>query len=398
VSTVLREPDAGPRPVRRATLGVAALTLAALNLRPGLASVGPVVPRIRDDLGLSGAESGLLTTIPTLCFGLFAPVSARLAHHFGTERTIVGALALAGVATALRWPAHHPVPLFVVTFALGVGIAFAQTLLPSVVKQRFAARALLVTGAYALSINLGALLGASLSAPATHALSGSWAGSLALWSGLAPLAVLAWVLLAREAEGRTARAPVPGRLPWRSPIAWKLTSYMAGLSIVYIVVLTWVPSRYEDVGYSDNRAALVLTVFTGAQLVGGVIVPPLAHRRPDRRPWLVVSTALVAVGMLGVGLAGASLSWLWAAVGGLGMGGAFPLALTLFVDFASTPAEASRLTAMGFSVGYLVASAGPAVAGEIRDVTGSLAIPFSLLGALSMALTVGVTALRPAGR
>jgi CP family cyanate transporter-like MFS transporter len=300
----------------------------------------------------------------------------------------------------LRWPAHHVVPLFLVTFALGVGVAFAQTLLPAVVKQRFAARAMLVTGAYALSINLGALLGASLSAPAVHALHGSWAGSLALWSLFAPLAVAAWAFLARGVCDRAPEAVRPAlrRLPWGSATAWKLTAYMGGLSVIYIVQLTWLAPRYEDLGYSDSRAALVLTTFTGAQIVSGLLVPPLAHRGRDRRPWLALTTALVGVSALGVGLTGDWAPWLWAAVGGLGMGGAFPVALTLFVDFASTPEESSRITAMVFSVGYLIASGGPALAGAIRDLTGSLAVPFVLLGVLAFVMVSGIPALRPPER
>ena len=50
------------------------LMLAALNLRPALTSVAPLMERIIAELNLSGATAGLVTTIPVLLMGLLAPV------------------------------------------------------------------------------------------------------------------------------------------------------------------------------------------------------------------------------------------------------------------------------------------------------------------------------------
>jgi len=52
---------------------VAALFLVALALRPQIIGVGPLIPSIQDDLGISHTEAGLLATIPVLCMGIFAP-------------------------------------------------------------------------------------------------------------------------------------------------------------------------------------------------------------------------------------------------------------------------------------------------------------------------------------
>src|SRR6185369_3102252 len=48
------------------------LVLAAVNLRTAVASVPPLLDQIQDDLGLSGAAAGSLTTLPVVCMGLFA--------------------------------------------------------------------------------------------------------------------------------------------------------------------------------------------------------------------------------------------------------------------------------------------------------------------------------------
>jgi MFS transporter, CP family, cyanate transporter len=60
---------------------LAGLFLAALALRPQVVGIGPLLPSIRDDLGLSHAVAGLLGTIPVLCMGLFALPAGRLARR-----------------------------------------------------------------------------------------------------------------------------------------------------------------------------------------------------------------------------------------------------------------------------------------------------------------------------
>ncbi len=372
----------------RGVVVLAALVLAAVNLRPALASVGPLLPTIREDLGLSGAAAGLLTTIPLLCFGVFAPLAPRLAVRFGVERTLVVSLALIGAATALRG-AGGAMALFAMTLAAGIAIAVTQTLLPTVVKRSFASRAVLATGVYALSVNLGALLAASLSVPVSDAFGDSWKGSLAFWSVLAPLAVAVWALIGRRDASRgPAVGAAPAGLPWRSRAAWALTLYMGGLSMMYIVVLTWLAPLYHDHGYSDARAGVVLSVFAGAQIASGLFVPLLAHRRGDARWWLAATVGTVGLGVLAVAVAPLTAPWLWAAVVGLGMGGAYPLVLALFVDRAATPEQAGELTAMGFCGGYLIAAVGPAAAGAISDLTGSLAVPFAVLAAVALVMVV----------
>ena len=58
---------------------IAGLFVASLAMRPQILAIGPLLPLMREDLGLSAGVAGLLTTIPVLCMGLFAPVGPRLA-------------------------------------------------------------------------------------------------------------------------------------------------------------------------------------------------------------------------------------------------------------------------------------------------------------------------------
>ena len=81
---------------------VAAVVLLALNLRSVLAGLPPLVADIRADLGLSAAAAGVLTTLPVLCMGAFAPVAPRIAARVPMERALVACALLTAAGTGLR--------------------------------------------------------------------------------------------------------------------------------------------------------------------------------------------------------------------------------------------------------------------------------------------------------
>lgn len=79
-----------PPQVSRPWLLIMGLILVAMNLRPALSSLSPLLSDVSASLGLSAARAGLLTTLPVLCLGLFAPLAPILARRFGAERVVLG--------------------------------------------------------------------------------------------------------------------------------------------------------------------------------------------------------------------------------------------------------------------------------------------------------------------
>jgi len=99
-----------------------ALFLAALTLRPQLVGVGPLLPSIRSDLGVSHAVAGLLGTIPVLCMGLFAPPAPFLSGRIGSRRAIGAALALVGAFGVARAVVPSAAGVVLLTFPIGIGM------------------------------------------------------------------------------------------------------------------------------------------------------------------------------------------------------------------------------------------------------------------------------------
>jgi CP family cyanate transporter-like MFS transporter len=372
------------------------LVLVALNLRPAIASVPPVLPDIQHDLGLSGTGAGVLTALPVLCLGLFAPAAAWLAGRFGVDRVVAWALVVLGAGTLARAVGGAAV-LFAATFLAGIGLAVGGALLPGIVKAHFPAdRAATVTGLYTTGLAGGALLAAALTVPLRNLFGGSWAPALAVWALPAAAALLVWRRVAAAGSRGPAAEPAPaagGGLPWRSGLAWRVTLYTGLQSLLFYAALTWLSPLYRAHGWSAERAGLLLAVFSLTQLVATLGLPALADRTGDRRPWTALAVGACTAGLLVVAVAPMAAPWLAAAVIGFGTGGQFAMALTLLVDTAADPAASRRLSGMAFLVGYLLAAAGPAAVGVLHDATGGFTAAFlalTVIGVVTLALGVSV--------
>src|SRR4051812_8415165 len=199
---------------RAATVAVlVAIVAVALNQRPAVVAVAPVLGDLRADTGLTAALAGLLTTVPVLCFGAFAPFAPRLARRIGLETAVALSLVLLAAGIALRL--LPPVALlYAGSFIAGAAIAFANVLLPAYVKREFV-RPGAVMGLYSASLNVGAAAGAALTVPVATALGLSWRAGLGLWLVLALAALVLWL-----AGARTRAQEPPARPPAVAAGAW----------------------------------------------------------------------------------------------------------------------------------------------------------------------------------
>lgn len=376
----------------------AALVAVAANLRVAIATVPPLVDRISSELGLSHAWIGALTTLPVLCMGLFAPVAQRLSVRFGPAVSIWLAVATLGAGSLLRGWSGHVWTLYLGTFAAGVGIAVAGTLLPRLVKAVFPPeRTGAVTGLYMLAMMGGAAAASAVAVPLAGLL-GSWQASLASWSLLALLGLLAWApMVARERRHRATVSPADQGhgLPWRSPTAWLVAGYLASQSWAFYSSLAWIAPAYVDRGWDPAVAGYLLSAYASAQVLTGLLAPAMTDHIGDRRLLLLPAAVLGLAGLLGLLLAPDLAPWLWVVVLGLGQGAAFSLALVLLVDYAETAAGSGRLAAMTFLISYSIASCGPLVMGAVRDAADGFGAIWLILSLLMLVQIAFVLMLRP---
>ena len=374
------------------------LVAVAANLRTAMASVPPLAESIIGGLGLSGAAFGALTTLPVLCMGVFAPLAQRVAARIGAAGAVEVAAACAAAGLATRFAGGHLWALYAGTFLAGVGIAIGGTLLPGLVKELFPPqRSGLVTGLYMLAMMGGAAASSALAVPMQQWL-GSWQASLGSWSLLGLVGVLAWLPVALgHARQRAANPRVidPGTLPWRHPTAWLVAGYLTLQSVEFYSSLAWLAPSYLAQGWDPAHSGYLLSAFTLAQLVSGLLGPALTDRVHDHRALLLAASLLGLFGQLGLWLAPGAAPWAWVVVLGLGQGGSFALGLVLMVDYAATPAASARLAGMAFFCSYSIASVGPAALGALHDATGEFADLWLVLAVLMVGQTALAWRLRP---
>ena len=364
-----------------------AIVALALNLRPAMAGIGPLLDLIQGGTAIGSTGAGLLTTLPVLLMGLCALAVHSLRQILGQDRGIaVGALLIALACLARLWAGDAgsaSAAAMVATAAVaGGGVAIVQALAPTVIKQAFGANTDRAMGLYTTGIMAGAAIAAASAAGLADLF--GWTGALAVWSLPAALAAILWTVVRRgavKAAGPQVDAPVVRTRFWRSPRAWLLLVFFGLGTSAYTLVLAWLPPFYVGLGESRSIAGLMLGGLSLMEVVGGLTVSALIRKFPDRRPLLLGALTLTLVGLMGLIFAPVTLAVPVVFVLGAGIGSLFPLTLILTMDHIDDPAKAGNLAAFVQGGGYIIASLAPLAAGWIRGNFSDMTSAWVLMAA-----------------
>lgn len=369
----------------------AAIVLLALNLRLAVGSLGVVLASVREDLGMSAAIGGILTTVPVVCFAIFGIGADGVVKQVGLHRTVVLALLMITAGLVLRAAADNTAIFLVCTTLALAGAAIGNIILPPLVKVHFPDRIPLVSALYGAAIMAGASLGSIATVPLADAF-GGWREGIGLWAVFAVIALLPWLAFLRH-DLRTdpvgAQRLVLGEII-RSPLAWAMALCFAAQSAGAYAQFGWFPEMLTDAGLSNAKAGTMLGLLSAIGIPMTLGLPWLIRMVGERAllPWAFA--AVTAVGWLGVLLAPTTLTWLWAVLLGIG-GGAFTWTLTMIGKRTRTAAGTTALSVFTQGLGYLLASAGPLGTGILHDATGSWTVPTIALIGLSVVIAIAGT-------
>lgn len=384
----------------------AGLILIALNLRIGVASIGPVLGDIQASLGLSATMASLLTTIPVFAFGVFAFLTPILMRRLGMHRLLglIMAVLAVGILTRL-----HPslTALFLGTVFVGAAIAIGNVAMPPAIKQDFSHRAGLMMGLYSTALFVGAAAASGLTVPLLPHLGQDWRAALGMWAIPAILAVIVWIPQMRRSPGRLKTNPNVADAPsdrgepalravMTDPTALGVTAFMGLQSLSYYFALTWVPTMFQDAGMAPSTAGWMISFSAFPGIVTSLTMPGIAKRM--RTTWLpvMIAVALTAAGFLGLAVAPLAAPYVWMTLLGLGQGASISLSLSYIVWRSPDTQHTSQLSTASQGFGYLLAGLGPLGIGAIYGATGNWTLPLVALGVLLTAqLVAGIVASRP---
>ncbi|KQY08043.1 MFS transporter [Mycobacterium sp. Root135] len=369
---------AGVPLVAGGTLLAVAVILVALNLRPAVTSVAPLLGDMRDELGTSATWAGLLTTMPGLCFAAAGLTAPRLSSRFGLGRVISAALVVLTAGLVLR-TVDGPHVVIGATLLACAGIALINVLIPVVIKGSFPTRVGLMTGIYTAALQGGGALGSAVT-PGLEEPLGGWRMALAAWAAIAVLALLAWLPASRRHRSSWAVSTELTGKPrslLRSRLAWTVTLFFGCQAFLAYIVMGWLPQIFIDNGIGKVQAGILVGLVSLIGVPVALIISPLAARSANQSGWIVALGVLGFGGAVGLLVAPAAAPWVWSVLIGVGMS-AFSIALTVIALRARNAEDTAQLSGMAQGFGYLFAGLGPFLFGLLHDVSDGWTIPFAM--------------------
>ena len=350
----------------------------AINLRPALAGVGPLIGSIKESTGLSNSLLGLLTTLPLIAFATISIITPLFTKKFGIGGSLFGAMLLLMLGIGIRSIDWVPA-LYIGTVFLGIAIAFGNVLLPSLTKRNFSERSGFITSLYSSVMALGASLAAGLSVPLAEDF--GWRGSLGIWAALAFIAVLVWL-----PQVSRLKKSVPSRRfadamknMSRSRLAWQVALFMGLQSLTFYVVLAWLPAILQSRGFNASFSGWMLSLCQATGILGSLMVPVFAGGMKNQRGIVLVLGIIEMVGLSGLLIPILGPVAIWVSLLGFVLGGTFGLALLFIVLRSADTESATELSGMAQSIGYFVAATGPLIFGAVFDFTHTWTYPIALL-------------------
>lgn len=374
------------RPTHLAGL-VTMTALVAVNLRPGITTVGPQLATIVGHFGAGARAAGLITAVPVMAFALASFATPLIQARVSIRAGMCWALVLIAVSLAVRpWADLSVFVLATVTAAIGAGMLTA--LLPASIRATGNVRVLVTT--FTTALQCGAALGFAAIVPLSRALdSWQWALTLPLLLALVGIVAL-WrcpVTPAAAAATDGARRSInPIRILRQTQTVF-LAIFFGLQALVAFVVIGWLPSVLQDAGLSGQTAGGYLGVLTFLAIPISLLLPPIVARSGHPHRWLAGLSLFSVVGILGFRLSPTSAPLVWTLVLGIGLS-VFSLALTVITTRASSSGQAVALSSAVQGVGYVIAAIGPYAIGMVREFDGGWSIPLGALAVIAVIQTV----------
>ncbi|PKB71240.1 MAG: hypothetical protein BZY87_06380 [SAR202 cluster bacterium Io17-Chloro-G6] len=391
-------PDQSGPPFSRYRFVMAALVLTGhLSVGLNVFAVSPLLPIAIDDYGINRTAAGLLVSMPLLVAATLGLPSGILIARIGLRRAFtIGWAAVALVSFSGLAP--NFITLLVLRSGIGLGFALILTATGPLLMQWFRLKEVLVMNALTSAVlSLGIALSVATAAPLAEVM--VWQKALAVFALPGIVGLVAWILLAKTAEGRisTNVSAVSGdRMSIREVAAVLrnrtvvlLLAADAGVLIQYAAFTGWLPTFYnEHRGISLSQAGIItgLLPLVGvfAVLAGGAV----ALRVASPRDLFAASGLMAGLGGLGAFLL-PETSGIYLAVVILGIGSWLyvPTLLTLPMQMAGATPEkvaivfGSFLTFSGFAM-----FVSPILVGGLRDLSGSFIPGLAVCAGASWAL------------
>ncbi|WP_040886965.1 MFS transporter [Marinobacter santoriniensis] len=346
------------------------LWLAGVYLRIPVLVAPPLAPFIGDELDLSKALTGALTTLPILMLAIGAMPGSLAIARMGPRNTLAMAMVVMAVGSAARGLVPDTASLLVASAVMGFGVAMMQPALPALLPRWLQPHHLAIGSAiYMNGMLMGEFIGAGITLPVLMPLlDNSWRATLIAWS-LPALLIAAALFLPRRDLARPTRkmAWLPD---WKNPLTLKLGLLLGLSGSMFFGLNAYMGNLLEQQGQFD-RLSEALFSYNIAQVFASLIMLKMARLWVGRRTLIVVMASLSIAGTVGT----ITLDGWWSIASATLMSFVAGILLILLVALPPllvSSEETGRLSAGTFLVGYTMAFTVPMLGGLLADSTGDV--------------------------
>jgi CP family cyanate transporter-like MFS transporter len=341
------------------------LWLTGVYLRIPILVAPPLAPFISDELRLSQALTGALTTLPILMLAVGSMPGSLAISRLGPRNTLALAMVIMVIGSAGRGLAPDTLTLMIASAVMGFGIAMMQPSLPALLPRWLETRHLAIGSAiYMNGMLMGEFIGGGITLPLLMPLmDNSWRATLLVWS-LPALLVAAALFLPRREMTRPLRKPA--WLPdWKNPLTLRIGVLLGLSGSLFFGLNAYMGSLLKQQGHF-HLLADALFWYNFAQLVASLIMLKMAKYWVGLKRPIIVAASCSIVGTV----AGLLLTGWWAIASLIFMSLAAGILLILLVALPPVlvaSGETGRLSAGNFLVGYTLAFAVPMIGGLLAD-------------------------------
>lgn len=347
----------------------------SLILRTPITSVGAILGPLKSILDINNTVAGFITTIPLIAFAIFSPMVAKLSNKAGLEKTLLLAVVTISIGLALRFYINTYV-FFLTTFIIGVGITVGNVLLPGLVKKYYPEKLGLMTGFYAVVMNVGAAVAAGISYPilSTNIGGEKFSTGLAvnIWLVIAVINIFVYTAMSKNSsvsEVKDSHEKVHGY--FKHSKMWTIMLSMGLQSALFYCSVSWFSEITISKGFTPETAGLLLSISQFAQFPSTFIVPILADKLHNKLIIPVIITIGYLVSLVGMLYTSGDFATMliFIIIFALAGGGSFSYVMYLFSAKSRNEREAADISGLAQSGGYLLAAVFPPLLGYIRDIS-----------------------------
>ena len=346
------------------------LWLAGVYLRIPILVAPPLAPFISDDLALSQALTGALTTLPILMLAIGAMPGSLAISRIGPRNTLALAMVIMVIGSAGRGLVPDTFTLMLASAVMGLGVAMMQPALPALLPRWLEPHHIAIGSAiYMNGMLMGEFIGAGITLPVLMPLlDNSWRATMLAWS-LPALLVAAALFLPKRDMARPVRRAA--WLPdWKNPLTLRIGLLLGLSGSMFFGLNAYMGNLLEQQGHFEKLPD-ALFWYNIAQVFASLVMLKMARRWVGRKS-LIVTMAILSI----LGTAGTVLFAGWPAIISATImsffAGILLILLVALPPLLVPSEETGRLSAGTFLVGYTLAFSVPMLGGVLADWTGDI--------------------------